>query len=283
MRITACLAFLFLEMLGSAQDVRKYTLAQIIQVWANPEFDTSEILIAIDNANLVLDFNESNLASVLDGAHRGNRTPSQTAQVVLRLMRDCRNCRNQFWAPLGPDDLINALAKGSPYAMDDLRVRGTSGFPLSLDFIKDLRAAGATPDLIAAVEDRLRISPPVGFKPMRLDKAADFNPLASEGRLTVRVIMDGAAIFLFRHNALWVKDEKGADPKNLGSTFTAFGPASRPIKTFTGQLAQDPKLKKVKMHTEAVMDPSGRSGLQFTLDNLPKGPHEYGMELRWVR
>lgn len=72
------------------------TLATIEELWADPAFEVSDVLNAIDNAGLVVDFSQDNLTNVLKAAARGKRSPAEVAQVILRLLQDCGACRSRF-------------------------------------------------------------------------------------------------------------------------------------------------------------------------------------------
>ncbi len=261
------------------------TLATIEELWADPAFEVSDVLNAIDNAGLVVDFSQDNLTNVLKAAARGKRSPAEVAQVILRLLQDCGACRSRFWAPMTSSEVLAALKKGPAFARDELLARGASNLATSVFYVETLKQANAPPDMVAMVEDRLVMPVPEGFQPVKLDKAPNFNPLASEGKLIVHVGIHDEVTFLFRHNALFAKMNKSEDLANLGCTFTAFGPVNEhPAFSLTAiaENGQKPKNKKIP-EVLIIGDPSGRPGLQFTLRDTKNGLHPFDFELKWAR
>jgi hypothetical protein len=281
---------LLLAAVLQAQENKTYSLAQIMVLWANPVFDTSQVITAIDNAHLVIEFSEYNLASVIEAGMKGNRRPGEVAQVVLRLLKDCRNCRNQFWAPLKENDLLADLQKGPVFATDDLRVRGAESLPLSTGYLSKLVTAGATPELIALVESGLAVPTPDGFKPARVGKASGFSPLATEGQLTLHANIDMQVAFLFLHNALFFKTLSGEEPSSIDAEYTAFGPSGDPqtinfeVKQIPAKGAKPPKKNKApQISKQLAPDTSGRTGLQVTVNDVENGRHDYDLVLTWKR
>jgi len=268
----------------SGQQKTPVSLATINQLWADPAFEVSDVLNAIDNAGLVVDFSQDNVTNILKAAARGKRSPAEAAQVLLRLLKDCNSCRNQFWAPLTSAEVLAALKKGPEFARDELLARGASNLATSIFYIDTLRKANATPELVALVEDRLIIPPPEGFQPVKLEKTADFSSAASEGRLTLHVSIHDEVTFLFRHNALFAKVNKSENLVNLGCTFTAFGPVSEQGKFFLAPIpGKDSSKNKKGLGVISIPDPSGRPGLQFTVRDPKNGMHPFDLELKWSR
>ena len=279
---------LSLAVLSFAEDSPP-TFPKILSMIANPVFETTDIINTIDNSNLSISFDQSTLTNIIQSAETAHRQSSDTARIVIRLMQDCRYCRDQFWAPLGPDALQAALSKGSDFALEEVRVRGVKSVPAEVPFYTKLASDGASPELLAALEEKIVLPVPDGFKQLRLDKAPDFNAQSKEGKLTMHIELSAGseAVFLFRHNALYYNVIKGDEPSILSATYTAFGPQKlEPTwnAVITPKLAKGKKLKKpVDTAKSVAPDSSSRGGLQVSVNNSDKDRHEYEIDMTWTR
>jgi hypothetical protein len=133
----------------------------------------------------------------------------------------------------------------------------------------------------------LKILPADGFKPMHLEKAPDFDPQAKSGKLIIKAEIDEVGEFAFRHNALFAKSIRGSEPRNLGCSYTAFGPFSDSDPSWTVEQIRDPKAKKPKkapiISERKFIDPSGRPSLVVSVNDVEPGKHEYELVVSWKR
>ena len=266
---------------------RPMTLDQVSRILENKDFEVSEIMKMLESLGADFELSEANLSALLEAARKGDKPARDVSQLVFMLLKSCRTCRDQLWGPLTKDDILNLLKKGSSFTLAELGARGMKEPPADLNYLEAFRRAGAKDDLIGAIDDRVVIQPPADFKPLPVQKAASFSPIATEGVLTLRVEVDGQIEVLFRHNAVFWKAIKGAAPKDLGSTFTAFGPkADENLVDWNVQQVQ-PKPGKPKKGKQPavtgsfVSDPSGRNGFRISITNSEKKSIEYEVQVHW--
>jgi hypothetical protein len=279
--------FMFVSISSSQEKKEPLSLDAVKASLEINEFKVAEIVNAIDLAGIDFKLDETNLTVLLDAAKKAGRPSSEISAVFSHLVKACRTCRDMFWAPLSPEDLLDWVKKSPVQALDELKVRGSQPLPTAVDFIEQLRGAGAPPELIAIVEERQQIPAPDGYKPMRLEKAPGFDTLATSGKLVLDIEADGEVEFVFRHNALFFKTIRGADPKNLDCTYTAFGPVADSPRDWSLEGGQTGK--KAKKGKEAVItrkdisDSDGRRALVVNIKNVDPGVHEYQLALNWKR
>jgi hypothetical protein len=264
------------------------SIDEFADLWSSKLLTNEEVLNLVNNRGADIDITQASLNTLLVAANNGGRSSVEVSQVLVRLLRECLKCGDRFWAPFNEQDLRTMIKLSPPFALAGLKARGAHGLPITVDYIQSLVKAGATPEIVGEMEDRLEIPVPDGFTRMRLEKAADFSPLATQGKLTLHVDLGHQTVFLFRHNALYFKGEL---PGNLGCTYTGFGPADGDQTKWSQARQTQPPPKKPKGGHQppvrlgsAVADESGRSGYQFTINNEDaKIRTEYTVELTWTR
>jgi hypothetical protein len=274
--ILASVAFL-----SHGQVRKKMPLEDVVKFWSDTDFQTSTILDLMDANGLDFQMSPANLASLLEAGRKGGRPPTEVAQVIYRVFRECQTCRADFWRPLRKEDLLFFLEKkDSAFAVAELAARGGDKLPLTADFLRELARKGAKEDLLLVINEKIRIEPPQKFIRISptMQRAGDFKLQPMAGKLVLSLDFPGAEIeFIFRHDSLFYRVINGVEPKNLGSYFTSFGPQGEE-KDIAWKIEDKPKVDPRNVKAAFVTDPSGLNGFNI---RAKSGKKPFELHITW--
>jgi hypothetical protein len=205
------------------------------------------------------------------------------------------------------EELKNLLKSNLPRQaiLQEVRARGVKDLEISEPAANMWRKAGASQELIDLLvpDDKIPALPVVGYKPLPLKHAEEYDPAAPKGWLKAAAQMpaNSQSEFIFQHNALFVRAVKGEEPsdvvayfnkptpRNTAAEFVDFNPG------LEGATAADEKrggllgLRKGKTSIVApaieasylVATDDGRNAFRIVLTNKDMNPQQYSFYLRW--
>ncbi len=255
---------------------------------------------AVKLNGLGFELNEKSLADVLAAAAKGRRSTTDTAKLVLQIMQACADCRNRYFGPLSKDQLLGLLnnkrLRLPPHIiLQEVQLRGIKDTPKSMEFVEELKLAGASPELIDLVvpEDELEIPTPIGYTREPLLHASNYDRKLVSGVLLLRIKIIGKIEFYFKHNSLFTKTLAHNDKKLpskvevLASTFNSPVPKTKGMAFLTYEdldkkgssrnLFGQKKVEQDSKTTIAVEQVD--SGFRFSVNEPDKEPHTYDIRV----
>ncbi len=249
------------------------------------------------------------LTAILSAASKGKRDPEQIAALVMACLDACQDCHARMFAPLTTEELKTLLKSGfAPGTIfQEVRARGVKDLEISEPAANMLRAAGASDELVAYLvpDDKIQLPPIVGYKPLPLKHAEEYDPSASEGWLKIAAELPShsESEFIFKQTGLFVQVKKGDEPTSLSAYFNKPAPRNTPSELvdfkldLEGPAGGDDKrasflgLQKGKTKGKAKAAPAeatylvagadGRNAFRILLVNEEATPQPYALSLRW--
>jgi len=227
----------------------------------------------------------------------------------------CQKCRAQFLTPLTLDELLTLLkrAHDNDILLQEVKARGVKDLEISEANANVLRAAGANEELVSFLvpDDKVKISPLIGYKTFELKHAEEYDPSAPEGwiKVTAEIPANSTSEFAFKHNALFGRAVKGGEPTVLNAYFNKPAPRNTDFThiKFTPSLeggeatggeekrsgrllgivkgkSKDEKAKDAPSMDVAYpsVDDTGRNSFQITLANKQSTSQQYSFTVRWT-
>jgi hypothetical protein len=248
---------------------------------------------------------ENHLTQVLRAGINGKRDADQMAALVSACLQSCQDCRGRLLAPMTREELLRLKQwRFSPDAIiDEARVRGVRGIPMTESAANELRKAGFREDLVNQVvpDDKIPVVAMDGYKTLPLKKAPEYDPSAPEGwlRVTAGLPANSQTEFKFKHNALFAKTLKGGEAKIVSCSFNKPAPRNAKVEfvdfsqskwglevwdqkrgsrqiPFDGKSKTKPPMEVTYLEAEA----DGRNVFQIVLsnDSIPK---QYTFDFYW--
>ncbi len=255
---------------------------------------------AVKLNGLGFELNEKTLGEVLAAATKGRRSPVETSKLILQIMQACADCRNRYFGPLSKDQLLSLLNNKkfrlpAHIILQEVQLRGIKDTPKSMEFVEELKLAGASPELIDLVvpDDELEIPTPAGYTREPLLRATNYDRKLVRGVLLLRIKIIGRIEFYFKHNSLFTKTQAHNDKKLaskvevLSSTFTSPVPRTEGVAQLTYEdldrkggsrnLFGQKKVEKDANTPIAVEQVDG--GFRFSVNEPDKEPHTYDIRV----
>jgi hypothetical protein len=245
------------------------------------------------------------LSAILSAASKGKRDPEQVAALVTACLEACQDCRARLYAPLTTEELRALLKSGfAPGTiLQEVRARGVKDLEISEPSANMWKAAGASDELVAFLvpDDKIPVSPVVGYKALPLKHAEEFDPSASEGWLKIAAELPShsESEFIFKHNGLFLQVKKGDEPTSLSAYFNKPAPRNTPRELIDFKLELEgagggegpPQKGKPKGKQPPKVNPAeaaylgsgadGRDAFRVVLVNEEVTPQQYSVGLRW--
>lgn len=280
---------------------------------ANPDFaEVTELTEAIQRRGIDFDLTNEQIGAILAAGVQGKRDPGQMAALLMTSLRACQKCRAQFIAPLSLEELLMSLKRGhdNDLLLQEVKARGVKGLDISEATANVLRAAGANEELVGFLvpDDKVKISPLIGYKTVELKHAEDYDTTATEGwlKVTAQIPANSTSEFIFKHNSLFAQAVAGGEPANVAAYFNKPAPRNTKIDLlqFSGNLEGGeatpgdekrgslldrvkgkPKDKKDAPPIEVAYlgaDDTGRNSFQIRVANKQNTPQQSSFTLRWM-
>jgi hypothetical protein len=187
----------------------------------------------------------------------------------------------------------------------EVRARGVKDLEISEPAANMWRKAGASQELIDFLvpDDKIPALPVVGYKPIPLKHAEEYDPAAPKGWLktAAQLPANSQSEFIFQHNALFVRAVKGEEPADVVAYFNKPTPRNTAAELvdfnwgLEGATAPDEKrggllgLRKGKASivvpaieaSYLVARDDGRNAFSIVLTNKDVNPQQYSFYLRW--
>jgi hypothetical protein len=273
--------------------------------------DVSTITEAILSRGINFDA-EQRLGDILASAAKAKRDPQKISTLISACLRVCQTCRARALAPMTEEDLRVLLTQWhfSPEAIiREVETRGVKGLPNDDAQVTQLRAWGASEDLIKLVlpDDKIpALSRGDDYKRLALKRAVDYDPSAQTGVLSFSADLpaNSQSEFVFVHTGLFVKALKGEAPVKVDAYFDKPGPRNVPEELIdygdfkleglespvdeksSGSIFKKgkPKIvppKPLVLSYSSVPDADGRNPFTFTLANNGTAPQHFKFTLHW--
>jgi len=283
------------------------TLDDLVKGLANPDFaEVPELTEVIQRRGIDFDLGKQ-LGAILSAAARGKRDPEQIATLITACLNACQDCRARFLAPMTTDELRALLKSGfTPEAiLREVQARGVNDLENSDAAANMWRAAGANDELVKLLvpDDKIPAVPIVGYTPLVLKHAEEYDPNAPKGwlKVTAGVPATSQSVFIFQHNALFV-DAKGEGATDVVAYFNKPAPRNTPAERIDfnfglegGRPVADEKRggllgprKGKPVVAPVVIEASylvaqdgGRNAFRIALTNKEMSPQQYSFYLRW--
>jgi hypothetical protein len=263
------------------------------------------VIGGIRDRGISFDLGTPQLAAILSASIEGKRNTSEMAELLNASLSGCQKCRARFFAPMSMDELQTMLKRwGSGDALvQEVRARQVKDLDISEGTANVLRAAGANETLVTLLvpDDKVKISPLIGYNTFELKHAEDYDPSAPAGwlKVTTELPANSTGEFVFKHNSLFGRAVNGGEPTNLGSYFNKPAPRKTGMELvdFNSNLESldasgaDDK-RKAKPNDKAKDAPvievaylggdaDGRNAFQIRLTNKQSRPQQYAFTVRW--
>jgi hypothetical protein len=209
---------------------------------------------------------DNHLTQILRAGVNGKRDADQMATLVEACLQACQDCRARYLTRMTKEDLITLKRlRFSPEAiLYEAKVRGVDGIEKSEIAATELRAAGFSEDLVNLIvpDEQIPIGALDGYTQLPLQRAAEYDPSATEGwlRVTAELPPTSESEFKFKHNGLFVKALKGAEPKILSCHFNKPAPRDKKVE-----------LVDVKQRGLEAWDEKHKTAYAIDLDKKVKG------------
>jgi hypothetical protein len=286
------------------------TLEQMTDLLANRDFaEIPEIEGLVRQHGIAFDV-ETELPKILEATAKGERNPTEVAALLRTSLKACQACRARALEPLTVEDikLLRTWRFSDAAITQEGRIRGVKGLEISEPAANELRAAGATDDLISFLmpDDQMPTIPRDGYQPLELRHAEEFDPSAANGWIKVDVNLpaNSQSEFVFVHTGLFVEALKGDLPIDVTAYFNKPAPRKVPeeLVDYDSRLddldaaAVDEKRsgfplgiggrkpKPVDPGTKAVHyseEADGHNAFVFQLGNNGTVPQHFSFALRW--
>jgi len=253
------------------------------------------------------------LGAILTAAAEGHRAPADVAALIAAALDNCQKCYARFLTPLTQEDLLTLLKRSHDrdLLLQEVRARGVKNLDISEANANVLRAAGANEQLVSFLipDDKVKISPLIGYKTFELKHAEDYDTSATEGwlKVTAQVPANSTSEFVFKHNTLFTRAVTGGEPNTLAAYFNKPAPRNMSIDLLQfganleggestadeekrGGLSRLVKGKTKEKGKEAPpievaylgADDTGRNSFQIRVANKQSTPQELSFTLRWM-
>jgi len=275
----------------------------------------ADVMKNIQNRWTDFDLGDSQLAALLSAANEGKRSPAEIGALLRTLLDACQKCHARVLAPLTLDELLLDLKRAGERnaLMQEVKVRKVKDLEISEASANVLRAAGANEELVGFLvpDDKVKISPLIGYKTFELKHAEDYDPSAPEGwlKVTAEIPANSSSEFVFKHNALFGRAVSGGEPTVLGAYFNKPAPRNTDFEhiDFTQSLeggevtvgdekrsggflgigkgkSKDDKGKEAPSMDVAYpgADDTGRNSFQIRLANKQSTPQQYSLTIHWM-
>ncbi len=281
---------------------------------ANPDFaEVTELTEAIQRRGIDFDLTNEQIGAILAAGVQGKRDPAQMAVLLMTSLRACQKCRAQFIVPLSLEELLISLKRShdNDLLLQEVKARGVKDLDISEATANVLRAAGANEELVGFLvpDDKVKISPLIGYKMVELKHAEDYDTSATEGwlKITAQIPANSTSEFIFKHNSLFAQAVAGAEPTNVTAYFNKPAPRNTKIDLlqFSGNLEggeatagdekrgflgigkgkpKDEKAKDAPPLEVAYLgaDDTGRNSFQIRVANKQSTPQQSSFTLRWM-
>ncbi len=202
------------------------------------------VIKGIQDRGIAFDLGQSQLEAIVSAATEGKRRPAEIATLIAVSLDSCQKCYARFLTPLTQEELLALLKRNhdSDLLLREVRARGVKDVDISEANANVLRAAGANEELVGFLvpDDRVKISPLIGYKPVELKHAEDYDTTASEGwlKVTAQIPANSTSEFIFKHNSLFAQAVAGGEPTNVAAYFNKPAPRNTKIDLlqFSGSL-----------------------------------------------
>jgi hypothetical protein len=276
--------------------------------------EISFVIQGIQDRGIAFDLSKSQLEAIVSAAMEGKRRPGEIAAVIAAALDNCQQCYARLLAPLSSDELLTLLRRGHDDAilLQEVKARGVKDLEISEANANFLRAAGANEEVVSFLvpDDKVKISPLIGYKTFELKHAEDYDPSAPEGwlKVTTEIPANSTSEFAFKHNTLFGRAVKGGEPTVRSAYFNKPTPRHTDFAhiKFTASLeggevtegdekrsgffgigkgrSKDEKAKDAPSMDVAYPseDRTGRNSFQITLANKQSTPQQFSFMVRWT-
>lgn len=291
------------------------TLQEVTEFFGDTTVTPADIQLltqAIARNGISFSLDQKSLESLLAAAKKGKRNDATTALVLLQVLRSCPDCRSTYFGPLNRDELMFLVRWDvilPRIKEEEVRLRGTKDIPKTMDMVRELQTAGASPTLIDLVVpfDEVEVPVPEGYQRLSMVRSTDYDRHRDNGHLDLSIDVMGRVELLFVNNALFYRtvpsaDKKAPPPKfdYNASSNNAPAPANSVQATLDSwQRSEDkgkitklwdngkPIVKKtdkppmVEFRAEAA---PGRSGFYIMIDESDrKQAHTHDIRITWAQ
>ena len=202
------------------------------------------------------------------------------------MFQECTECLNRYFGAFNRTQLLTYVRDNNlrpQIALQRVLLRGTKDIPKTLEFVQELKKAGASPQLIDLVvpADEIPLPTPAGYKPEVLVHELGYERRLTTGFLHVIVKVAGQMDFIFQDSALFTKVVQGTDKsgqsKVLKGTITT--PLPRNIAPPNFEVYSVFPQKKKKTDPPDIKSENGR--IEFTVKDADKEPHIYEIKIKF--
>jgi translation elongation factor EF-1beta len=287
----------------------------LLEALKSEVIDVNVVIKGIQDRGIAFDLGKAQLEAIVSSAAEGKRRPGEIAAVIAASLDSCQKCYARFLAPLTQEELLALLKRGhdNDILLQEVKARGVKDLDISEANANVLRAAGANEELVRFLvpDDKVKISPLIGYKTFELKHAEEYDPSAPEGwlKVTAEIPANSASEFFFKHNALFGRAVNGGEPTVLSAYFNKPAPRNTDFEhiEFTPTLeggeatggdekrgggfrlgigkgkSKDEKAKEAPPLDVAYpgADDTGRNSFQIRLANKQATPQQYSFTLRW--
>lgn len=305
------------ELLAQAQATDPpMTLQEVSDFLGDTTLASNELLQLLPQAmarnGVAFSLDHQALETLLAAARKGRRNDATTSVIVLQALRSCPDCASTYFGPMNRDELLFLVRRDVilPHIKEEqVRLRGTKDVPKTMDMVRELQAAGATPVLIDLVVpfDEIEVPAPEGYQPLSMVRGADYDRHRENGHLDLSIDVLGRVELLFVNNALFYRavpsaDKKAPAPKFEFNTASNNAPApadiGRPTLDSWQRTEEKGKVTKLwdngkqiakktdrppvlEFRSEAV---PGRGGFYIMIDESDKKQaHTHDIRITWVK